>query len=139
MSTVAFKVFRFDPERAAKPNYDTYKVPLTEDLTVLDSLYYIQENYDGSLAFRSSCRRAMCGSCGLKINGKSELACHTLVKDLESLEVTVEPLSFLPVVKDLIVDMTKLNEACKDSISSLPAELTMKQMEISRKEGIKIG
>ena len=139
MSTVAFKVFRFDPEKVAKPKYDTYKVPLTEDLTVLDSLYYIQENYDGSLSFRSSCRRAMCGSCGLKINGKSKLACHTLVKDLESLEVTVEPLSFLPAVKDLIVDMTKLNEACKDNISSLPAELTMKQIEISRKEGIKIG
>lgn len=139
MDTVVFKVFRFDPEKAAKSTFDTFKVPLTEDLTVLDSLNYIQGNYDGSLAFRSSCRRAMCGCCGLKINGKNKLACHTLVKDLETLEVTVEPLSFLPLDKDLIIDMTKLNEACKNSMSLLPAETTMKQMEISRKEGIKIG
>ena len=76
------------------------------------------------------------GCCGLKINGKNKLACHTLVKDLETLEVTVEPLSFLPLDKDLIIDMTKLNEACKNSMSLLPAETTMKQMEISRKEGI---
>ena len=49
MNMVEFKVFRFDPEKAVKSTYDTFKVPLTEDLTVLDSLYYIQGNYDGSL------------------------------------------------------------------------------------------
>ena len=108
--TMPFKIFRFDPEKDSEPRYRTYEVPLSMGMTVLDGLYYILENHDGSLAFRSSCRAAVCGSCAMKINGHFGLACRTLVEDLKSMPVTVEPLAHLPVVKDLVVDMTRFYE-----------------------------
>lgn len=106
----AFKVFRFDPSRDAKPGYRTYQVPQARGLTVLESLIYIREHYDAALAFRSSCRAAVCGSCAMKINGRYGLACRTLVESLHESVVTVEPLAHLPILKDLVVDMTTFFE-----------------------------
>ncbi len=105
-----FKLFRFDPEVDAESYYETYEVPVISGMTVLESLYYILENHDGSLAFRSSCRAAVCGSCGMKINGNFGLACRTLVEKLKTDTVIVEPLAHLPVIKDLVVDMTRFYE-----------------------------
>jgi succinate dehydrogenase / fumarate reductase iron-sulfur subunit len=105
-----FKILRYDPEVDKKPHYETYEVPVDIGMTVLESLYYILENYDGSLAFRSSCRAAVCGSCGMKINGKFGLACRTLVENLKSDKIKVEPLANLPLIKDLVVDMTSFYE-----------------------------
>jgi succinate dehydrogenase / fumarate reductase iron-sulfur subunit len=107
---ILFKILRFDPEVDKESHYESYEVPFSKDLTVLESLYYILENYDGSLAFRSSCRAAVCGSCAMKIDGDYGLACRTLVEDLRSETVMIEPLAHLPVIKDLVVDMTKFYE-----------------------------
>ena len=107
---IVLKILRFNPEFDKGPHYESYEVPFLKDITVLESLYYILENYDGSLAFRSSCRAAVCGSCAMKINGHFGLACRTLVKNLQSNTVIVEPLAHLPVIKDLVVDMTKFYE-----------------------------
>src|SRR5574341_1545195 len=89
---VFFKVFRFDPDIDKEPYFQKFEVPfIRKDLTVLEGLYYIQQRLDNSLAFRSSCREAICGSCAMHINGKYRLACNTLVSKLKTNTVTIRP------------------------------------------------
>lgn len=74
-------------------------------MKILDALIAINENYNDNLSFRSSCRAGQCGSCALKMNGEVVLACKSEIKDKSK----IEPLDF-PVIKDLIVDKTKIEE-----------------------------
>ena len=101
---VEFEIHRFDPE--TKRRYvSTYKVPIRKGMTILDALMYIRDNLDGTLAFRSSCRMGICGSCGVLVNGKPMLACYTQVLHLNADKLVVEPLQNFPVIKDLVVDI----------------------------------
>lgn len=103
---IFFEVFRFNPDNDKNPYFQKFEVPLLrKDLTVLECLYYIQQRLDASLAFRSSCRAGVCGSCAMHINGKYRLACNTLVLKLKSETVTVRPLAHMAILKDLCVDM----------------------------------
>jgi succinate dehydrogenase / fumarate reductase, iron-sulfur subunit len=79
-------------------------------MTVLEGLFYIKENLDGTLAFRTSCRMGICGSCAMMINNYPKLACHTQIKDLRSSLVTVKPLPNFAIIKDLVTDLTPLFE-----------------------------
>ena len=101
------KVFRFDPDRDREPHFDTFEVPLREGLTVLEALFDILENQDGSLAFRYACRGAVCGSCAMYINGSYLLACQAQVAAFFPRELTIGPMPHFPVIKDLVVDMTE--------------------------------
>src|SRR5438477_6435312 len=101
MPTYLLRIARSD--RAGK--YQQYRVNLEERMTVLDALFLVQREQDATLSFRCSCRVGMCGSCAMTVNWQPRLACQTRVATLESDTVTVEPLSTLPVVKDLIVSM----------------------------------
>jgi succinate dehydrogenase / fumarate reductase, iron-sulfur subunit len=107
---IQLRIRRFDPDIDKAPHFTSYEVPLSGDATVLECLYHVLENLDGTLAFRSSCRAAVCGSCAMKINGHYALACRTLVKNLKADTVVVEPLAHLPVIKDLVVDMARFYE-----------------------------
>jgi len=80
-------------------------------MTVLEALFKIQEDLDPTLAFRYSCRGAVCGSCGMVINGHPNLACRVQLSQLPSTDVLLEPLPNLPLVKDLLVDMEPFWEA----------------------------
>lgn len=102
---VIFKVQRYEPEADSKPHFQEFKIPAKRGMTILDGLIYIKENLDGTLAFRSSCRMAICGSCGMLINNYPHLACHTQIEELRSDTLTVKPLPNLPIVKDLVVDL----------------------------------
>jgi succinate dehydrogenase / fumarate reductase iron-sulfur subunit len=104
--TVRLKVFRYDPEVEGKkdPRFDTFEIPFTKGMTVLDSLIYARDHFDSSLTFRHSCRQAICGSDALFINGRQRLGCKTQMVDLEW-PVRIEPLPHAEVVKDLVVDM----------------------------------
>ncbi len=102
---VTVKVFRFNPEQDKKPHYETYKLSAEPTDRVLDLLEYIKGYYDGTLSFRRSCAHGICGSDAMRINGRNYLACKALVKDLNSTNITVEPVLGLKVIKDLIVDM----------------------------------
>ena len=105
-SEICFKVFRFDPDKDRKPYFQKFQVPyVRKDLTVLEGLFYIQENLDNSLAFRSSCKSAVCGSCAVHINGGYRLACNTLVSGLKGDRVTIRPLGHLDMIKDLFVNL----------------------------------
>lgn len=104
-STARLKIFRFDPDQDAEPRYDTFEIPTPEGLTVLEALFYILETVDPSIAFRYSCRGAVCGSCAVYINGRYELACGTQVSDFKGKEIVISPLPHLEVIRDLVVDM----------------------------------
>jgi succinate dehydrogenase / fumarate reductase iron-sulfur subunit len=107
------KIQRFTPEVDIKPYYKSYEIFFSEGMTVLDALMKVKEEIDGTLSFRASCRMGICGSCGMIVNNKPLLACHTQIKELESFDLIVKPLCNYAVVKDLIVDLTKLFEKHK--------------------------
>jgi len=100
------KIFRFDPEKDKKSRFQTYKDVPYENMRVTDVLNYIYQNLDPSLAFRYSCRAGLCGVCILKVNGKACLSCHRIAEK----EMTIEPPSQYPVIKDLVVDLQKKKE-----------------------------
>ncbi len=102
---VTLKIFRYNPEKDARPHYETYVLEADPTDRVLDLLEKIKGYQDGTLSFRRSCAHGVCGSDAMRINGVNRLACKVLVKDLGTDHITVEPIIGLPVVKDLIVDM----------------------------------
>src|SRR5215831_1164798 len=102
-----FKVHRYDSELGGQPTFQQYAVDLPEDATVLDGLFKIREELDGTLAFRASCNRGFCGECTLRINRGGRLACMTRVAAARTKdgEVTVEPTRYVRVLKDLVYDV----------------------------------
>jgi succinate dehydrogenase / fumarate reductase iron-sulfur subunit len=108
IKTVQFKVLRFDPKASSRPRTDTFNVPVTKGLTVLDGLHYIKENLDSSLAWRYSCRMGVCGSCGMFINSYPRLACNTQILELESETIHLKPLPNFDIIKDLVPDLSVL-------------------------------
>jgi succinate dehydrogenase / fumarate reductase iron-sulfur subunit len=101
-----FRIYRFDPDKDAKPYLQDYDVPLeSTDRMLLDALMRLKA-IDDTLAFRRSCREGVCGSDAMNINGKNGLACITNLKTLKE-PVELKPLSGLPVIRDLIVDMSQ--------------------------------
>lgn len=105
MDSATFRVFRFDPTADREPRYSTYRVPVRKGTTLLEALLWVVDHVDGSLSFRCACREAICGACGMFVNGKYQLACKTQVHELGNSEIVVHPLPHFPVVKDLVVDM----------------------------------
>jgi len=103
-----FRIFRYDPETDQEPYYRTYSLVAEPEDRVLDCLNRIRWEQDATLSYRMSCAHGVCGSDGMRINGKCSLACQRLVKDLAGVEVLLEPLPFFAVIKDLIVDMDPL-------------------------------
>lgn len=103
-----FSIYRYNPDVDKKPYMQDYEVDITEHKCVmlLDALLVIKDMQDDSLTLRRSCREGVCGSDGVNINGKNGLACVTRLADLKS-PVVVRPLPSLPVVRDLVVDMTQ--------------------------------
>jgi len=106
-----FKILRFDPLEDTAPYFQQFPYETPGKKSVLEALMDIRNEQDCSLAFRYSCREAICGSCGMVINGKFDLACRTVIESLESSLVVVEPLPNLTIQKDLVVDMDPFWEA----------------------------
>ena len=105
MKKITLKLFRYNPETDTKPHYDTFEMEVEPTDRVLDLMEKVKGYEDGSLSFRRSCAHGVCGSCAMRINGQNMLACKTLVQDISSSKITVEPILGLPVLKDMIVDM----------------------------------
>ena len=101
-----FKVYRWDPDSGQNPRADTYDVDLGScGPMVLDALIKIKNEIDPTLTFRRSCREGICGSCAMNIDGTNTLACIKDIRDVSG-EVRIYPLPHMPVVKDLVPDMT---------------------------------
>ena len=119
MAEYTLKVRRFQPESGEGPYWEEFDVDLEPSLSVLDGLLQAKDREDGSLSVRCSCRAAICGSCGMKINGQSGLGCKTQIGEAQELAdkkasasataattpIVVEPMGNMPVIKDLITDM----------------------------------
>ncbi|MCE2990359.1 MAG: succinate dehydrogenase iron-sulfur subunit, partial [Nitrosomonadaceae bacterium] len=101
-----FQIYRYDPDKDAKPYMQEYDVALEpSDRMLLDALVRIK-SIDDTIALRRSCREGVCGSDAMNINGKNGLACITKIAELTE-PVVLKPLPGLPIIRDLIVDMTQ--------------------------------
>lgn len=101
-----FSIYRYDPDKDEKPYMQDYDIPLAAtDKMLLDALLRIK-SIDDSLSLRRSCREGVCGSDAMNINGRNGLACITPIRSLKE-PVEIRPLPGLPVIRDLIVDMTQ--------------------------------
>src|SRR3989337_3670249 len=101
---LTLRIRRYNPEVREDPWWDEFTVDMEPWDHVLEALHEIKWRHDGTLTLRRSCAHGICGSDAMVINGKNDLACKVLVKDVAP-KVTVEPIRGLRVLKDLIVDM----------------------------------
>jgi succinate dehydrogenase iron-sulfur subunit len=108
---ITFRIRRFDPAVDATPHWDDFGLPYSAGMTVLDGLKLIKESRSASLAWRSSCRMGVCGSCGMFINGRPRLACNTQIAELGTPLVTVAPLPNFNIVRDLVPDLSPMFDA----------------------------
>mgnify|MGYP001469374652 CR=1 FL=1 len=101
-----FRIYRWDPDSGEKPRIDSYEVDLGDcGPMVLDALIKIKNEVDPTLTFRRSCREGICGSCAMNIDGVNTLACTRAIDEVKG-EVRIFPLPHLPVIKDLVPDLT---------------------------------
>jgi succinate dehydrogenase / fumarate reductase, iron-sulfur subunit len=112
MADYTLQLRRYNPESGQPAYWERFEVELQPERSVLDGILKARDDQDGSIAIRCSCQAAICGSCAVRINGKTQLACNTLLGEAwERAEaqgreaIVVEPMGNMPVLKDLIVDM----------------------------------
>ena len=115
------KIYRYDPDQDEKPRMQEFDVDGKNSKMLLDLLIHIKDYIDPSLSFRRSCRQGVCGSDGMNVNGKNVLACITPLNDLSN-KIEVRPLSGMPVVKDLVVDMDNFFNNYKETTPWLQAD-----------------
>jgi len=114
---IILKIQRYNPGTDERPHYQSYTVDVDPNERLLDALMQIKRFQDGSLGFRKSCAHGVCGSDAMRINGKDGLACKTLIKDVTEIEgetITVEPLRYMKVQRDLIVDQSEFFEKYRE-------------------------
>src|SRR6187401_1927769 len=101
-----FTIYRYDPTSGENPRLDSYDVDMDNCAPmVLDALIKIKNEIDATLTFRRSCREGICGSCAMNIDGKNTLACTKFIDEVKG-DVRIYPLPHLPVIKDLVPDLT---------------------------------
>jgi len=103
-----FKIYRWDPDSGENPRNDTYEIDLEQcGPMVLDALIKIKNEVDSTLTFRRSCREGICGSCSMNIDGLNTLACLKPIDEVKG-DVRINPLPHMPVVKDLVPDLSQI-------------------------------
>ena len=102
--TIEIEVLRYRPEQDEEPVWQSYAVPFSDDMSVLQGLQYIKDYIDGTVSFRWSCRMAICGSCGMMINNVPKLSCKTFLREYFPGKLRVEALKHFPIERDLVVD-----------------------------------
>src|SRR4051794_22917200 len=109
MPEYTLRIRRYTPESGDAAHWQEFTIDLDGHRSVLDGILQARDRQDGSIGIRCSCRAAICGSCGVRVNGRPNLACHTHLSRAQETAVdgviTVEPMGNMPVLKDLIVDM----------------------------------
>jgi fumarate reductase iron-sulfur subunit len=100
---IEMEVLRYRPEQDQEPFYQSYEVPFLDDWSVLQGLRYIKDDLDSTLSFRWSCRMAICGSCGMMIDGVPGLGCRTFLRNYHPGKLRVAALEHFPIERDLVV------------------------------------
>lgn len=108
---IKLKILRYDERTGEEPHFHEFSVRWRDGMTVLEALLQVQDEQDGTLAFRYSCRGAVCGACAMLVNGKFNLACRIQLSSLGTNTIVLEPLPNLNIIKDLVVDMEPFWEA----------------------------
>ena len=108
----SFVITRFDPHKDEVPKTQEYEIPIQSDWKVLDAINFIKDEIDPTISYRWSCRMAVCGSCGMMVNGEPKLTCKTALSDYGH-TVTIEPLANFPVIRDLVVEFEGFMEKFK--------------------------
>jgi fumarate reductase iron-sulfur subunit len=108
--TIRLDITRYEPAEGAEPRLQSFDIPFSDDMSVLQGLQHVKDEIDGSLTFRWSCRMAICGSCGMMIAGVPRLACRTFLRDLYPGPVRVEAMAHFPIERDLVVDSSDFME-----------------------------
>lgn len=133
---IEVKISRYDPGKDEKPHLETYQIDKKEKMKVLDALNSINEEYDAQISYRYSCRAGQCGSCAVKVNGETVLACKAEIENGD----LIEPLDF-NVIKDLVVDRIPIDSRVKElnlfiddcNVYTCPAVINPEELENSRK------
>jgi fumarate reductase iron-sulfur subunit len=113
------------PEQDAEPWWQKFDLPYSDDMSVLQGLLAIKDDFDGSLSFRWTCRMAICGSCGVMVNGKPRLGCKTFLRDYAPAGLRVEALAHFPIERDLVVNI----EDFIDKLESMAPYIVPKGLE----------
>jgi succinate dehydrogenase / fumarate reductase iron-sulfur subunit len=117
MPTTTLDIFRYQPDTTEQPYRQSFELEHAGDITLLDAILDLQNEQDGTLAVRYSCRSAICGSCACKANGKTVLACMTQVEEVKrefgTDTVSVDPIGNFRPLKDLIIDLDPFWEKFK--------------------------
>ena len=115
MPEYTLRIRRYSPETGEAATWQDFSIELDGHRSVLDGILQAKDREDGSIGIRCSCRAAICGSCGVRINGKPALACHTHLDEAARTapdgQIVIEPMGNMPVLKDLIVDMDAVHWA----------------------------
>ncbi len=98
---VELEILRYDPESDTAPRFENFIVPYHEDWVLLDAINHIKDEMDRTLSYRWSCHMAVCGSCGMMVDGEPALACKVFLRDLPD-KVRIEPLANFPIERDLV-------------------------------------
>ena len=139
-----FIVYRYDPDGSENPRTDTYELNTDEcGPMVLDAIIKIKDKIDSTLSFRRSCREGICGSCSMNINGTNTLACIRNIDDYKG-DIRIYPLPHLPVVKDLVPDLSHFYEQYasikpwmrRDTPTALDSEYIQSKEDRSKMEGL---
>jgi len=101
---IQLEVLRYNPETDSEPRYQNYSVPCMNEWVVLDALNYVKDNLDPTLSYRWSCHMAVCGSCGMMINGEPKLACKAFIHEYTD-QIRVEPMANFPIERDLVTSV----------------------------------
>ncbi|OFX09151.1 MAG: succinate dehydrogenase iron-sulfur subunit [Alphaproteobacteria bacterium RIFOXYD12_FULL_60_8] len=103
-----FHVYRYDPDTGENPRLDTFEVDIADcGPMILDALNKIKSEIDSTLTYRRSCREGICGSCSMNVDGTNTLACLKPIREIKG-DVNIYPLPHMPVIKDLVADLTHI-------------------------------
>jgi fumarate reductase iron-sulfur subunit len=117
--TLKFHIFRYDPQKPGdKPRMATYEIQEAPGMTIFIALNEIREKQDRALQYDFVCRAGICGSCGMVINGKPDLACRTLTSKFDKPEITLLPLPAFDLIGDLSVNTGKFNRAMSERVKT---------------------
>ena len=130
--TKTFNIYRWSPDDNENPRMDSYTVDLDDcGPMVLDALIKIKGDTDSSLTFRRSCREGICGSCSMNVDGTNTLACLKSIDDVKG-DVDIYPLPHMPVVKDLVPDLSHAYALARLNLGSKQIPLPLKVKNVCK-------
>ena len=126
-----FKIYRYNPDNKSNPTVDTYEIDTSDcGPMVLDALIKIKNEIDTTITFRRSCREGICGSCSMNIDGRNTLACTKSIDEIKG-DIKIYPLPHMPVIKDLVTDLSDFYK----QYESVQPWLQAKEPKIYQKKG----